>query len=476
MKASNLFGPDLDRVLRDQRQMGRESWFAERQATLRFGGPSMVAPFKRREPAATLRAMTSFGLVGGELCGCSSPSCDTCRADGSSRLSCGCGLPWCEICSMHVGKPLPLGQVTPLHCFAAGDWADFIRPNWASIFGGIEAVALTRYDIHSHNFCASENDWEAARDQYASTGTYLAAADNETEARIDRLYAMKADGIDLMAVSGMHDFDLPDTGVDGAVLDDITSHAWNKYPSYILPFVRGFELGDATAPAYVESWLAAGFVGVGELFPHGHGSDFDDAHGFAGAVASLEAIFDVARRYGVPVTVHWEIGRVADPTDKNPSPSTAADNYAQLIEMLTYFECFLWSGDFRLILAHCGAGPSPYRMYGTELTDYETRLDDLLANYPGVYFDIAGMAGVVPDICDGSGNPNAIGELLLDRMALYPTRFMVGIDTQARSDGEATTYSASIPVYSAFLASSYSTLSAAQQSWIWGNNARVVLG
>ena len=479
MRISHLFGPQLERILREQKQSGRESWFRERQAALRLGGPSMLARSKRPDPNGSLRAMACFGLVGGELCGCRSPTCDTCTSDGTSVSSCGCATPWCEVCRSQVGKALPIKKPAALEWFGPEDWRDIqIRPNWGSLLGLGELVALTRYDIHSHNFCASESDWEAARDHYATTGNYLAASENETEARIDRLYGLKPYGIDLMAISGQYDPD--DGGIDGYGLEDVVNHAWNKYPTYFLPFVRGFEqegdgLLDATAPAYVESWLSAGFMGVGELFPHAYGKDFDDAH-FPGATDALIAIFDVARRYSVPVCVHWQIGAVNGPTTLNPTPSTAAENFDHLLEILDYFECFIWSGDFRLILAHCGAGPAPNDLSAAQKADYAARLDTLLTGYPGVYFDIAGMAGVAADICGSSGEPNDIGKIVLDRMAIYPTRFMVGIDAKTRTDSEASDYADSIAVYDLFLSSSYSTLSAAERSWIRGNNARIVLG
>lgn len=242
----------------------------------------------------------------------------------------------------------------------------------------------------------------------------------------------------------------------------------------LMSFLRGFKLGDVDGAAHAESWLAAGFMGIGELIVHGHGQDFDDAHGFAGSVGWLKNIFEVASRYHVPVLVHWEIGRVMGTPD-NPNPSSPSDNDAQLLEVLSAYECVLRTGELKVILAHCGAGPEPYQMQGQALTDYLQRLDYLLQTYMWVYFDVAGMLGLVGDLGDIYGTPNSFGQLILDRMGLYPTRFMIGLDTEAKDDNKALAYKDSIVIYEAFLSSKTGTLSIAQQSWMWGHNTANIL-
>ena len=240
------------------------------------------------------------------------------------------------------------------------------------------------------------------------------------------------------------------------------------------PLARGFAFDDPDASAYVESWLAAGFVGVGELIVHGHGADYGD-------VDSLVAIFKVAAAHAAPVLVHWEIGNV------DPGATPASDNFDQLLAVLDRFnnvpidEATDLDPEFplKLILAHCGAGPGAGDLAGDALATLEERLDHLLANYPNVYFDIAGMLHLAADLGVYEVSPptlvlTELGELVLQKMKLYPSRFLVGFDAENRTAGSTDLYLVSIDAYRLFLADG-GTLSADEQTLVAAGNAIQVL-
>jgi hypothetical protein len=324
--------------------------------------------------------------------------------------------------------------------------------------------------MHSHLFCASEVDW--ALTEWGLTET-------STNARIDWLYNLQSFGVARMALSGMYDhsavewaravgpgggglgisvYEYPVEGsypVDGEALDDVVDYAWNRYPDYFVPFVRGFQneggLNDPNAPEYIASWLDAGFAGVGELIVHGHGSDYD-------YVTSIVDIFRAAAQYSAPVLVHWEIGRVP------PGRSSASQNFLQLKIAIRYFpneEISSYTQTIegglvpvKVILAHCGAGPQAGTMTPDELSDYTDRIDELLEDFPNVYFDIAGLVGAVPDLYDpASGNPTPVGAMLLSRMAddRYTHRFLIGLDAESRNESLVLWYGSHLVHYQAYL-------------------------
>lgn len=223
MTAPTVLAPTLkalDRVLREQRRRGSAAWFEGRKAALQCGGPGMVQRQKKIDQPAFLRVMATAGLKPGEMCGCREHGCETCLADGSALNACRCGGANCRRCTPTVAAWLAAGQ--------DGDGGEAGPPDWGEVVPIAMATPMT--DIHSHNF--------------------------------------RAKGVGRMCISGMRDSGVVGAA-DGFILDDLVEHASIEYPGFFEPFVRGFEqegagLGDATAPAYVKSKLAAGFSGVGE--------------------------------------------------------------------------------------------------------------------------------------------------------------------------------------------------------------------
>lgn len=332
-------------------------------------------------------------------------------------------------------------------------------------------------DIHGHVFCSSEGDWTDTR--------------VDTDYRLSLLYGMRSAGIDRMVLSGFADTSLDDPLIDERI-DEVTAYASDLYYDFFIPFVRVFEFDDPHAPDYVESYLAAGFAGVGELILHGHGFDFNESD-------VLVDICRVAVKYDVPVLVHSDMGNVDSPTTRS-----AAQNFDQLIEVLDSFPTedleVEPSGVFdpsdsaasesnstplKLILAHCGAGPTD-TMEPEVLAAWAARIDILLMNYPNVYFDLAGMQ------LDGrpgtpschtlfgrtSGLLTTTGKAILERILKWPTRFMFGTDAESVSATHAAAYIASVPLYEEFLnkgASSAGEIPEAIQHMVKGTNALAVL-
>lgn len=179
------------------------------------------------------------------------------------------------------------------------------------------------------------------------------------------------------------------------------------------------ELGDpALSPADdIDEWLAYGFQGVGELFVH---------------------------------------GRTDQDTREDGTVITAKDNWDQLIDLLEQFAAPQEVTDrpLKLILAHCGDGPADHEVIdpndgGMTEEDRDAwldRLDTLLETYPYVWFDLAGMQVGDPGVDETSAvqrlftsaGPTKVGSALLERIARYPDRFLLGTDT---SDEYATTTS-----------------------------------
>lgn len=277
-------------------------------------------------------------------------------------------------------------------------------------------------DAHSHLFPADLFDW-------------IYSAGVMTRARIKWLAEdMAATGVHRMVISGMMDGSqsislswnrpMGDVGYEYE-LDELVMFAYGLHPTYFIPFARGFEFDNAllgsggAAKRYARECLENGFAGLGELFIHGHGIT-------VGALQfdSLVDVCRVAVEFDAPVLVHWEIG-VVDPSD-----TPAADNYDQMIRLLDKPGL----EDLKLIVAHCGVGKYDPGVFPYQLTDWETRITDLLAR-DNVYFDISGLQnpGFNSQLIDAKS-------LLLTPMAnfLFPTmqahsdRFFVGIDAESR--------------------------------------------
>ncbi len=294
-------------------------------------------------------------------------------------------------------------------------------------------LATDLIDTHSHLFSASWVDWMETllRESFRHD-----VVDTATEERIGWLLEFQDLGISRMAISGMYDPAVYqkegwfNQSLNRPTVDDVTAHAWIRSPDYFIPFVPDFELdpSNVDAPAYVQSWLEAGFRGVGELFVHGHGFDYVEDLDF------LAKICRVAARYDAPVLVHWEIGQV----DDRKFVTSADENFEQLQELLHMVRTGPGSGEnppLKLILAHCGAGPLAKDMREDNglLESYRQKLDILLQN-PNVYFDIAGTVGVGGSDfwIRSSRKPTDVGALILSRMKVKPDQFMVGIDTETR--------------------------------------------
>lgn len=498
MKPSSYFGPQLARIPREQRAAGRAAWLAERRAVGYLGGRGMTAG-RKIGFGSSVRASTSFGLRGGELCGCRGAACGSCHSVGEAAP------PW-----EHLGWRLKAGMAMApaMRCTAgkAGGASGGVTPPPAKlpipdypyptfpggVFGpddlfGIgwrDPSAGEYIDVHAHDFCSSEGDWTGTRE--------------DTDYRLGLLYGLRSAGIDRMVISGFAD-DKRLTGDDGTpILDDqrideVTEYASDRYYDYFIPFVRVFEFDDPDAPDYVESFLAAGFAGVGELILHGHGFDFNEP---------TDVLIDVCRvavKYDVPVLVHCDMGNVDDPTVRG-----AGENFSQLMEVLSAFPAedpeVVSTGVFdtntsiannseskplKLILAHCGVGPNDVMEAGP-LFAWTERIDFLLMNYPQVSFDLSGMQ--LDQVFDSpschqlfdpsSGTLTAIGKALLERILRWPTRFMFGTDMESRAGYYATAYSRSVPLYDEFLdkgAASAGEIPEAIQHMVKGTNALNVL-
>jgi hypothetical protein len=180
----------------------------------------------------------------------------------------------------------------------------------------------------------------------------------------------------------------------------------------------------------MEAWAAYGAEAFGELFVHGYGTGL-------GNIDVLADICAVAADYCLPVSCHWEIGGVfPEETDKEtgaPRESSAEANFLQMLDLLNRFPQqqlaeFVRVGDetppLKFILCHCGAGASQNNP-GDGYVALGIRMDTLIANYPNVYFDIAGM---LTDLFGGTDT--TLWDVISTRMVAHPERFVVGVDIQ----------------------------------------------
>lgn len=86
---------------------------------------------------------------------------------------------------------------------------------------------------------------------------------------------------------------------------------------------------------------------------------------------------------------------------------------------------FVW------IIAHCGLGPNE-----VDVTEYETRLDTLLA-YDRVRFDLSGMqvGTLTGKLIDPILGITPVAAMLLAKIKDYPDRFLWGLDVETRTGG-----------------------------------------
>ena len=263
-------------------------------------------------------------------------------------------------------------------------------------------------------------------------------------------------------VETVHEFsvyvqlEIGDPVPDGVDLDLVTAHAYESHPDFFVPFARGFNFDDDEAETQIRFCLGDAFRGLGELFVHGHGSNYDDTN-------RLATLFLVAVPFDAPVLVHWDIGNVDHflSDGVTPNPNTADGNFEDLKATLDSVAATLGgSSALKLILAHCGVGPG--EMNPETLAAFEARLDELLSSYPNVSFDLAGMqANGNLQLYMGS-YPSAtlteLGTLLLERMIAMPSRFLIGIDTENRSEATTESWAESIGNYRFFLSLSDSVV------------------
>jgi len=310
--------------------------------------------------------------------------------------------------------------------------------------------------IHSHLSATTQEDYDNLLDS-SYTGT------TEIDERIAMLESLATSyGVEKLVVSTLVGGAEGDSSLEGIPLDILTLHAAVTNPDFFVPFVRGFDVNDPDL-AWIATCLLLGFQGVGELFCYGYPNEL------AGPEPLIEVCRLAASAY-VPVAVHWEIGnRSWGPGEEDRTPPDVA--YDHLLALLAAFpkdrlETFTVYSEadeaplpFRLILCHCGSGPTADD--ATLVGEYVRRLDELLDNYPNVYFDLAGMQGpegpVLYKLVLGAYQLTLLGAELATRMDDHPDRFLFGVDaneTPAGLDSAAEVFSGwagSIPNYETFL-------------------------
>lgn len=488
MKPSTFFGADYARMFREQfshRDRAR-GW---EQVALRASSGATAGARRTFDPAGQKRAAASFGLVGDELCACEESTCDTCSCAGKVTR-CGCGVVGCGACTAGMkgewmlrdtGNPL---SASGIRVAASGAVARALSagPKWSLLtaartrdkpletileeWPGAESAAgiSPRYFCaHSHMDASTSDDWERTIDPSAQRTRSSLGLRTETERRIDRLASLQEHGVYRAVVSTLHKD--PDKAMEGAVLDDITAFAADEYPDFVVPFARGFSFEDTDADDYMRACLRSGFMGVGELFVHGYGdrAEVEDA----AQLVNIASVCRVAADRGVPVAVHWEIGNREEPSDDGRYYTSANESFRQLWELLIDVNSRATLGahsglgsnqPLKLILCHAGSGPRGADKRLVPL--YLQRLDWLLAVFPDVYFDLAGLqrepAFNLYKPADDFGNPDQLtylGEGLADRMKdpRWQHRFLFGIDTEVHDAGEFEKWVASIPNYARFL-------------------------
>lgn len=319
-----------------------------------------------------------------------------------------------------------------------------------------------RWDMHSHNFCWTAEDWAA---------TQAGKTDTETVQRIERLHQFAWHGVERMGLSAFYDPTDEGTPLTLEELDDITAFAKRLHPRFVLPFVNGFRLTDPDPATYVAERLAEGFVGVGEIivFGHyagGHGEDHPD-------LVPLQDICEVAAEHGAPILCHWEVGGM-----ETEGATPLAERFSLLCELLAGF-----AGRFRplkFILAHCGMGPWEDGRPPVVDDQWVKRIEYLLERFPNVWFDLAGaQADRVSELLADPGDPytslTARAEVIqrwMNEPALT-RRFLFGLDFESRNEPDpyVTEF---MPAYETFLSLGTWKTAEAPENFRWKNAERLM--
>lgn len=174
-----------------------------------------------------------------------------------------------------------------------------------------------------------------------------------------------------------------------------------KNNSHFIPFLRGFELTDMQSLNYVRQMLEKNiFKGIGELLVNGHGIRLGADSPF------MMELYKLAAQYQIPVLIHFTFGSMS----KNEPGGEMQLN--QLKNALAQHPATT------IIVAHCGAGPKPQH------NNYQQYLETLLANYPNLYLDLAGMH---IDLYE-KDVLTPLGETIIHIIKKYPDRFLLGFD------------------------------------------------
>lgn len=242
-------------------------------------------------------------------------------------------------------------------------------------------------DMHSHNFVYTQDDAM----EFIADPVGADPATNKTAERVDRTLTMRDAGVAQSVFFGSYDGETEGSwrrapginAVGAAALARSAEAATFFLPFYGIPEWK-FDTLSPEDLADLEMRLRDdGFAGIGELLVHGH------TKSYAPMSSTFMAIFELAVKYEVPVSVHWEFGNTFDGSDDF--------NWNQLIDLLDRFPETNERAGLKLILCHCGLGPpDPTSRYDIDadvpkFTTWKARIRTLLEWYPGVYFDVAGM-------------------------------------------------------------------------------------
>ena len=413
---------------------------------LSAGGVGAAQPF---DGPGAKRARRTFGLRGGELCGCGEGGCWPCASDGTFGADvCACAAAGCAECLPPWALPRGLAAAQRKTASNALFTPGFLGGDFAS-------PSYPYVCAHSHAKPTTVADFVNTLDPFYRGTT-------EIDERLTRLHDMRAEnGIDQLVLSVMAGEDV-DAALEGYPLDVVALYARFFEPDFFLPFVRGFDI-DAPNLAWIELCLKQNFRGIGELFCYGYSNEL-------GGPATLVEVLRVAARYFVPVAVHWEFGnRNPDPppSSDDPMPPPPRTEMAVTWERLTWLlnqfpnlplETYARGSEddplpVKVIICHCGSGPLAEDE--ALVPEYAARLDTLLSVYPNVYFDLAGMQGPEGAVLyrlDGR-RPilTALGAVIADRMQRYPERFLFGIDAMSTTAAELDRWTGTIPNYTTFL-------------------------
>lgn len=450
MARSSLWGSSLAGILRAQAFSAVEQMFSERSVAHAFGGGGFGAK-RQWDPKGARRAGRSFGLAGGELCGCSKGGCRTCASDGKfGEDVCRCAAAGCSNCT----PPWSAHRRAWGANAAGAASARGAKADWSE-GGTVYAKSSVEYFcIHSHLSATTQADYDNTFDSsYAGT--------TEIEERIAMLESLQANyGVQRLVVSGLVGGEQGDPALDGYPLDLLALYATSLNPDYFVPFLRGFDI-NAPDLGWIALGLTLGFRGIGELLCYGYKNELDSP-------ASLVGVCRLAAQAYVPVAVHWEIGnRLWGVDEEDRTPSDVA--WERLLWLLAQFprdrlETFVCISDddprpFKLILCHGGSGNLADD--ATLVAQYSARVDQLLTSYPNVYFDMAGMQGPDgPVLYKALGTREVLtllGSALAEKITAHPDRFLFGVDANQAPDEISSSretfngWARSIPNYETYL-------------------------